>query len=146
MFETNWLDVLPPDVIDTIWFYVHRNKMGRILRTINRMHTKFCLWRKPSQRLLDLTVNDIGCLQHPHTDLDKFRNKEFCSGACYCLYSLYSGQMCVECAVIDMKSPWTLPNDYVYKCRNCVAYGFPCSNCERLFNGWVAPHIFHANF
>lgn len=145
--QLNWLDTLPPEVIETIWFYVHRNNLQKIRRIINRIHTKICLWRNPSERLLDLVTIDMGCLQHPYTDFYKFRNKDYCDsdGLAWCSYS---PSYCVHCSIIRRESPWTdmPPDGNLYKCGNCEEHGFPCGNCAMFFNGWIKPEIFYANF
>ena len=145
--HSNLLDMLPPEVIDNIWVYVHRNNMLKIRRVFNNMHFKFCLWGRPSERLLDLVTIDIGCLQHPYTDLDKFRNKKYCDGDGLAWCS-YSPSYCVDCSIIHIKSPWTdMPAyDGLYHCSNCETFGFPCRNCATFFNGWIQPELFYANF
>ena len=145
-----YLDIISPDVLDIVWFYVHKGNMRRICRIFNRMHTKFCLWSKPSDKLLHLVTPDKGCIQHPYTDFYKFRNKTLCGDdglQCMCNEPPNFGT-CLHCYVIPIKNPWTdLPPFHgLYRCGNCETYGFPCSNCATFFNGTIRPEIFHANF
>lgn len=147
--ESTWLDILPPDVLQIIWLHVHKQNMQLIGRLLRGMHTKISLWRRPSERLLDLVVNDVGCLQHPYTDLYKFRNKKFCGGdECLCSEPPYFVDVCQDCFFIGKESPWTEkpPNYFLYKCGCCEKYGFPCRNCATLFNGLIQSEIFYANF
>ena len=144
---STWLEILPPDVLDIVWFFVHESNMSVTLCYIRNMSVPmFRLWSNPSKRLLDLVTGDVGCLQHSYTDFFKFRNKRLCgyeSSECQ-----YAHGPCLSCYMIPMINPWTESPSHprIYNCIDCKTDGFPCGVCACFFNGKIKPEIFHANF